>query len=341
MNTFGRNFRLTTFGESHGEALGAVIDGCPAGLSLSVEDLQKELLRRRPGQSAVVSPRQEKDRAEILSGVFEGKTLGTPIAVIVRNHDARGKDYSHLKDVFRPGHADKVWQEKYGYRDYRGGGRASGRETIGRVIGGAIAKKFLEKLTATQIIAHTESLGGIRAEKCDLQEIERNAVRCADDVAAAAMIQRIEEAIKEKDSLGGIVRIEILNPPKSLGEPVFGKIEAELARALLSIGAVRSFEIGAGREVAETKGSESNKIKDGIAGGITTGDNIAIRLAVKPTPTIGKKQNAENRTGEIVEIEAQGRHDPCLLPRIIPVAEAMCALVLADFLLAPMSSLSD
>lgn len=333
MNTFGKNFRVTTFGESHGKAIGAVIDGCPAGLDLSHEDIQKELNKRRPGQSAITTQRKEEDKVEILSGIFDGKTLGTPIATIIYNSDAKSKDYESLKDVFRPGHADEVWQKKFGIRDYRGGGRSSGRETIGRVIGGAIAKKLLLKIAKTKIIAHTKSIGGIIAEEYDEKEIDKNILRCADKKATKKMILEIEKIKKERDSLGGLVQIEIKNPPKFLGEPVFGKIEAKLAEALLSIGAVRSFEIGSGFSVAKLKGSQQNKIKEGISGGITTGDDISILISIKPTPSISLKQVAKNASGKSVNIEVQGRHDSVILPRLIPVAEAMCAMVLADFVL--------
>ncbi len=338
MNTFGKNFRVTSFGESHGTALGAVIDGCPAGLKLKLTDIQKELDRRKPGQSKITTPRKEKDQAEILSGIFEDKTLGTPIAIIVRNKDAKSKDYKKLKNIFRPGHADQIWEEKYGHRDYRGGGRSSGRETIGRVIGGAIAKKLLGK---TKIIAHTEVVGNIFAEKFNIKEIEKNPLRCADKNKAKEMMEAIKQAQKEKDSLGGIVRIEIINPPKYLGEPVFEKLQARLAEALLSIGAVRSFEFGSGLCVADMKGSEQNLEKEGISGGISTGNNISIAIAVKPTPSIAQKQQALNNKGKKVDIEIKGRHDPVIIPRLIPVAEAMCAMVLADLLLEPPSFVSQ
>jgi len=339
MNIFGKNFKVITFGESHGKALGAIVDGCPAGIKLNKKDIQKELDRRKPGQSRVTTSRKESDCAEILSGVFEDKTLGTPICVIVKNQDAIPKDYKNLKDIFRPGHADQTWQEKFGHRDYRGGGRSSGRETIGRVIAGAIAKKILALKSKIKIIGHVFAVNEITAKKFQEKEIEKNIIRCADSQVAKEMIKAVEKANLNQDSLGGLVKIEIKSMLKSLGEPVFSKIEAELAKAILSIGAVRSFEIGAGLKAAKNLGSQQNKIKEGIAGGITTGDDITITLAVKPTPTIAQKQKTINASGKKVYFQAKGRHDPIILPRLVPVAEAMCALVLVDFLLSPTSKI--
>lgn len=335
MNTFGTHFRITTFGESHGIALGVVIDGCPAGLPISAEEIAAELGRRRPGQSAVTTPRDEKDTPEILSGIFEGKTLGTPIAIVVRNEDQHSKDYGKMREIFRPGHSDEVWHEKYGLRDFRGGGRQSGRETIGRVIGGAIAKKLMTEVSGTQITASVVQIGNIVAEKYDAAEIEKNIVRCGDKIAAEKMIAEIEKARQEHDSLGALVEIRITNPPKNLGNPVFGKIEAELAKALLSIGTTRSFEYGEGMKVASRRGSEQNPFREGISGGITTGEEIRLRVALKPTPTIAQSQKMRTAKGEEVDFTVHGRHDPCIAPRFVPVAEAMVALVLADFVLAP------
>lgn len=332
MNTFGRNFKVTTFGESHGKALGAVIDGCPAGIMLSEDDIQEQLARRRPGQSHITTPRDEKDQVEIFSGVFEGKTTGTPICAMVFNRDQHSKDYSHLKEVYRPGHADQMWQEKFGHRDYRGGGRSSGRETIGRVIGGAVARRFLPDL---KIVAHTESLDQIQASDVDYSEIENNLIRCADKQKAAEMIALIEQAKESHESLGGVVRVDILNPPKYIGEPVFGKFEARLAEALMSIGATRSFEFGE----FHTRGSVQNKVNEGISGGMATGDMITIRVKVKPTPSVAQKQEAQNIYGEKIDLEIAGRHDPVILPRFIPVAEAMCYLVVADLVLSPISKI--
>lgn len=335
MNTFGTYFRLTTFGESHGKALGAVINGCPAGLSLSEEEIALELARRRPGQSDMATPRNESDTPEILSGIFEGKTIGTPIAVLVRNTDQHSKDYSALKEVFRPGHADEVWSQKYGHRDHRGGGRQSGRETLSRVIGGAIAKKLLQTVTQTEIFAHVVQLGNIHAERFEKEEIEKNPLRCADPLVAKQMEELVRKTKKEGDSLGALVEIVVENPPKLCGSPVFGKIEAELAKALLSVGTTRSFEFGEGISVAGRFGSEQNPKREGISGGITTGETIRIRVAIKPPPSIGKQQEMKRLEGGTVQTSVTGRHDPTIAPRFVPVAESMVALVLADALLAP------
>jgi chorismate synthase len=334
MNTFGKNFRLTTFGESHGVALGALIDGCPSGLSLTAADIQAELDRRKPGQSKVTTPRQEADQCEILSGVFEDKTTGAPICAIVRNMDQRSKDYSDMKDIYRPGHADETWAQKWEHRDYRGGGRQSGRETLSRVIGGAIAKKLLQQAAGTEIYAHVTQIADVKAESFDREQIEQNMVRCGDAVAAEQMITAIEEAKKNHESLGAIVEIIIKNPPKNLGQPVFGKVEAMLAQALMSIGTTRSFEYGVGKAAAGNKGSEQNREQEGISGGITTGDDIRLTVGIKPTPTIAQPQVMHTASGEDTEFTVHGRHDPCIAPRFVPVAEAMVALTLADFLLS-------
>ena len=331
MNTFGKNFRVTTFGESHGKAVGAIIDGCPAKISLVETDIQKELNRRKPGQSIVTTQRKESDKVEILSGVFEGQTTGTPIMALIYNKDQQSADYSAIKDIFRPGHADETYQNKYGIRDYRGGGRASGRETIGRVIGGAIAKKVLMQIKKDlQITAYTKQIGNSAVEKIDLNVIEQNPFRAPDLNIVDKWTEMVNIAQNNQDSLGGIVEIVIKNMLPNLGSPVFDKLEADLAKALMSIGAVKSFEIGSGFESANLKGSEMNKIEQGIYGGISNGEDIIIRVAVKPTPSIGQKQMAKNLKGQTEEIEIIGRHDPIIMPRLVPVAESMVAMVLLD-----------
>jgi chorismate synthase len=322
MNTFGRNFRMTTFGESHGRALGAIIDGCPPGIPLDETDIQPLLDRRRPGTSPLSSPRQETDRVEILSGVFEGKTTGTPIAMIVRNKDVQSADYEELREVFRPGHADFTYQEKYGTRDYRGGGRSSGRETIGRVAAGALAMKYL-------------AMHGIT--------VSGRIVSVRGKTDPAAIEAEILAAKNAGDSVGGIAEIVAKGCPVGLGDPVFGKLDALIAGAMMGIGAVKGVGIGDGFLVAERFGSENNDsmTEDGFAtnhaggilGGISSGQNIVVRIAVKPTPSIAKTQKTRNIHGTVVDISVGGRHDPCIVPRIIPVAEAMLALVLADCLL--------
>ena len=322
MNTFGRNFRITSFGESHGVAVGVVIDGCPAGIRLNEKDIQPFLDRRRPGTSPLTSPRQEKDRIEILSGIFEGVTTGTPIAMIVRNEDARPGDYDNQKEVFRPGHADFTYQEKYGIRDYRGGGRSSGRETLGRVAAGAVAQKILAKYG----IKITGTILEVHCKKTD------------DEI-----IQEILSAKEQGDSVGGIVEIIASGCPSGLGDPVFLKLDALVAGAMMGIGAVKGVEIGDGFVAAQKCGSENNdqmtadgfksNHAGGILGGISTGQDIVVRIAVKPTPSIAKVQQTRTADGEVVDIIVEGRHDPCIVPRIVPVAEAMLALVLVDCLL--------
>jgi chorismate synthase len=322
MNTFGRNFRITTFGESHGRALGAVIDGCPPGIPLDETDIQPLLDRRRPGTSPLSSPRQETDRVEILSGVFEGKTTGTPIAMIVRNRDVRSEDYEELRDVFRPGHADFTYHEKYGIRDHRGGGRSSGRETIGRVAAGALAMKYL-------------AMNGIT--------VAGRIVSVHGKTEPAAIGAEILAAKLAGDSVGGIAEIVAKGCPAGLGDPVFLKLDAAIAGAMMGIGAVKGVGIGDGFVVAGRFGSENNDAmtKDGFAtnhaggilGGISSGQDIVVRIAVKPTPSIAKTQKTRDIHGNVVDISVAGRHDPCIVPRIIPVAEAMLALVLADCLL--------
>jgi len=322
MNTFGRNFRITTFGESHGKAVGAVVDGCPAGISLEEKDIQELLDRRRPGTSPLTSPRKEADRVEILSGVFEGKTTGTPIAMLVRNENTKSEDYESLREVFRPGHADVTYQEKYGIRDHRGGGRSSGRETVGRVAAGALALKYLRD-HGIVIAGRIVSVHG----KTGPKEIE----------------QEILAAKEAGDSVGGIVEVVATGVPAGLGDPVFGKLDALIAGALMGIGAVKGVEIGDGFAVAAMFGSGNNDpmTKDGFAsnhaggilGGISSGQKIVVRIAVKPTPSIAKPQQTRDIHGNEVEIRVGGRHDPCIVPRIVPVAEAMLGLVLADCLL--------
>ncbi len=341
-NSFGTLFRVTTWGESHGKALGVVIDGCPPRIEISEEDIQKEMERRRPGQSIGSSPRKERDRIEILSGVFEGKTLGTPISIIVWNEDVDSSPYDEIKDIFRPGQADYTYQVKYGIRDHRGGGRASARETVGRVAGGAVAKKILgeEKI---EISAYTVELGGIRAEEIDYGEIGRNVLRCLDPKAAAAMERKIEETKERGDTLGGVVEILVRGCPPGLGEPVFDKLEADLAKALMSIGAVRGVEFGAGFGVARMTGSQCNDplgpegfLKNdagGVLGGISTGADLLIRVAVKPVPSIQLEQKTVNSSMRPVALQIKGRHDVSPIPRVNSVCEAMVAIVLADHLL--------
>jgi chorismate synthase len=343
-NTFGSVLKITSFGESHGAALGCVLDGVPAGIEVSAKEIQIDLDRRRPGQSKITTSRKEGDRVEILSGVFEGKTLGTPIALLIRNENQRLQDYSKIKNIFRPGHADFTWEKKFGIRDFRGGGRSSGRETVARVAAAAIAKKILVK-KKIQVLAHAESIGCVEAETFDPKNIQKNSVRCADSTAAKEMEKVILEAQKRGDSVGGIIGIVVRNVPAGLGEPVFDKTEALLSHALMSIGGVKGIEFGVGFAATKLFGSEMNdEIKSlrgkqtnragGIAGGITDGDEILIRLAVKPTASISLSQNTVDSKGKAQKIQIRGRHDPCLVPRIIPVAEAMVQLVLADLLLA-------
>jgi chorismate synthase len=322
--------------------VGVVIDGCPPKMDLSAEDIQKELDRRRPGHNKGSSPRREKDRVEILSGVFEGKTTGTPISLLVWNEDVDSSPYEELKDVFRPGQADFTYQAKYGIRDYRGGGRASARETVGRVAAGAIAKKILEK-EKIEVISYTMELGGIRAAKMDYSEIGQNRLLCPDGEAAKQMEKKIEQARLRGDSLGGIVEILVRRCPAGLGEPVFDKLEADLAKGLMSIGAVRGMEVGAGFRAARMFGSECNdplgpegfekNDAGGILGGISNGADILLRVAVKPIPSIGLEQKTVNHSRRPVSIKIQGRHDVSAIPRINPVCEAMVAIVLADHLL--------
>ena len=349
-NTFGQLFRITTFGESHGAAIGVVIDGCPSGIEIDLEQIQHELNRRKPGQSNITSARKESDEFEILSGIFEGKTLGTPIGILIRNEDQKSKDYNYLKDTYRPSHADYTYEQKYGIRDYRGGGRSSARETVARVAAGAIAKQILAS-KGIVINAFVNQVGNIKLEKhyseLNFQNIEKNIVRCPDETAAQQMIQAIEEVKKQGDTLGGTIQCVIQNTPVGLGEPVFDKLHAVLAHAMLSINAAHGFEYGSGFAGASKKGSENNdewenvdgKIRTktnhagGILGGISTGEDIYFNVAFKPIATILKQQQSINSKGEEITLQNEGRHDPCVLPRAVPIVEAMAALVLVDFLL--------
>jgi len=341
-NTFGVLFRVTTFGESHGKALGAVIDGCPPNLDLAEADIQEEVDRRRPEGHAASTSRKEEDRVEILSGVFEGKTTGTPIALLVVNRDADSGAYEDLRDVFRPGHGDYTYTKKYGIRDHRGGGRASGRETAARVAAGAIARKLLSR-EGIDVVGYTVEVGGIAIERFSRDDINGNRLRCPDPEAATRMEQRLEEARNEGDSLGGIVEVRVTGCPAGLGEPVFDKIDADLAGALMSIGTVKGVEIGDGFRAARMKGSESNDPIDpagfrsnhagGVLAGITTGQEIVIRAACKPIASIALEQQTIDAQGNPRKISVRGRHDACVIPRIIPVCEAMVCLVLADHLL--------
>ncbi|MDQ5988087.1 MAG: Chorismate synthase [Syntrophus sp. SKADARSKE-3] len=346
-NTTGVIFRVTTWGESHGPAIGAVIDGCPPLIEISEEDLQRELDRRKPGGTPSASPRMEPDRVEILSGVFEGRTTGTPISLLIRNKDARSAAYDDLKSLYRPGHGDITYDRKYGIRDYRGGGRASGRETAARVAAGAIAGKVIAR-EGILVKAMTKELGGIVAELTDFTFMENNPLRCADPLVLPAMEARLEDARRRGDSLGGIVEIRVTGCPPGLGEPVFDKIDADLAKALMGIGTVKGVEIGAGFEAARMTGVESNDViipggfrtnnAGGILAGITNGDELIIRVACKPIPSIEKLQDTIDVHGNPATISVRGRHDVCVIPRIIPVCEAMVRLVLADHLLRQRSN---
>ncbi len=347
-NTFGHMFRITTWGESHGDAVGVVVDGCPPRLPLSVEEIQRELDRRRPGQSEISTQRREGDQAQILSGVFDGLTLGTPILIGVWNEDARGRDYEHMRTKFRPSHADYTYQAKYGIRNWKGGGRASARETIGRVAGGAIARKILSTEFGTEIVGYVKQIWQLKAEvdtdTVTQAEVEANIARCPDQDMAIQMIERIKEARKDGDSLGGIVECVARSVPVGLGEPVFDKLEADLAKAMLSLPACKGFEVGSGFGGITMTGSQHNdpfyneggrirtrtNYSGGIQGGISNGENIIIRAAFKPTATIMRPQETVDEDGNPTILEGRGRHDPCVLPRAVPIVEAMMALVLAD-----------
>lgn len=338
-NTFGEVFKITTFGESHGVSVGVIVDGVTPGVEIDEAYIQKQMDRRKPGQSSVTTPRKEYDVVHIQSGVFEGKTTGTSLFVVLQNHDMRPEAYSDIQNAFRPGHADFTYLEKYGIRDHRGSGRASGRETAARVAGGAIARKLLER-RGVQVVAYTQEVGGIKCETFDENFIEQNAVRACDPNAADQMIKKIERLAEIGDSCGGIVECRIRGVMPGLGEPVFDKLDAELAKAMLSIGAVKGIEFGAGFEAANMLGSEHNDARNadgfltnhsgGILGGISTGQEIIFRISVKPTSSISVPQQTTNIHGEEQEIRTEGRHDPCICPRIVPVVEAMACLVLED-----------
>ncbi len=351
-STFGTLFRITTFGESHGGAVGVVIDGCPPRLAISSEEIQFELNRRRPGQSKITTPRREADVCEILSGVFEGQTLGTPIAILVRNQDARSQDYEEMRLKYRPSHADATYDAKYGIRNWQGGGRASARETIGRVAAGAIAKKILRQVAGVEIVAYVKRIQVLEAnvdpETVTLEQVESNIVRCPDAECAERMIDLIDSARREQNSLGGVVECAARRVPRGLGEPVFDKLEADLAKAMLSLPATKGFEIGSGFAGVLLTGREHNDefiVDDqgeirtatnrsgGVQGGISNGETIVLRAAFKPTATIGQAQTTVTKTGEPTTLAAKGRHDPCVLPRAVPMVEAMTALVLCDHLL--------
>jgi chorismate synthase len=351
-NTFGHLFRITTYGESHGGGVGVIIDGCPPRVAITEAEIQFELDRRRPGQSKITTPRKETDTCEILSGVFEGKTLGTPISILVRNQDARSQDYDEMVTTYRPSHADATYDAKYGIRNWQGGGRSSARETIGRVAAGAIAKKILHLFNHVEVIGYVKRIQDIEAtvdsQTVTLAQVESNIVRCPDPSCADRMIERIEEIGREGDSIGGVVECVVRNVPKGLGVPVFDRLEADIAKGVMSLPATKGFEIGSGFAGTLLKGSEHNdefytdehgeirtrtNRSGGTQGGISNGENIIIRVAFKPTATIRKAQNTVTQSGEETTLAAKGRHDPCVLPRAVPMVEAMVALVLCDHLL--------
>ena len=351
-STFGHLFRITTFGESHGGGVGVIIDGCPPQLEISAEEIQFELDRRRPGQSKITTPRKESDTCEILSGVFEGKTLGTPIAILVRNKNTRPEDYDEMAQKYRPSHADATYDAKYGIRNWQGGGRSSARETIGRVAAGAIAKKILHQVAGVEVIAYVKRIkdleGVVDTNTVTLADVESNIVRCPDGEIANTMISLIEQTGRDGNSIGGVVECVVRNVPKGLGEPVFDKLEADLAKAVMSLPASKGFEIGSGFEGTLLTGFEHNdefyidehgeirtvtNRSGGIQGGISNGENIIIRVAFKPTATIRKEQKTVTKEGEETVLVGKGRHDPCVLPRAVPMVDAMVALVLCDHLL--------
>ncbi len=344
-NSFGKIFKLTTFGESHGAAIGGVIDGCPAGISIDFEAIAAEMQRRKPGQSAIVTQRKEEDEIQFLSGIFEGRTTGTPIGFIIKNTDQKSKDYGHIKDIYRPSHADYTYEKKYGIRDHRGGGRSSARETACRVVAGAIAKQLLQEI---RITAYVSSVGEMELKKSyseiDFSEIEKNPVRCPDAEMASKMEEYIKQIRKEGDTIGGVVSCVIQNVPLGLGEPVFDKLHAVLGKAMLSINAVKGFEYGSGFAGTAMKGSEHNdafntdgstktNYSGGIQGGISNGEDIYFKVAFKPVATIMQKQDTIDNEGNQAIAEGKGRHDPCVVPRAVPIVEAMAALVIADFYL--------
>mgnify|MGYP000194575636 CR=1 FL=1 len=357
MNTFGHIFRLTSFGESHGKGIGGIIDGCPAGLELDIEKIQEDLARRKPGQSKITTQRKEPDQVEFISGVFEGKTQGTPIAFAIWNKDQHSKDYNNLKDVFRPSHADYTYIQKYGTRDHRGGGRSSARETIARVVAGAIAKQILAK-AGVSVQAFVSRVGEVELKKSytelDLSKTENNIVRCPDEATAKKMISRIEAASKDRDTVGGVITGVAKGIPAGWGEPVFNKLHADLGFAMLGINAVKGFEYGSGFNGTKLSGSQHNdvfiKTKDGvrtktnnsggIQGGISNGEDIYFNVAFKPIATLLKEQNTVDVNSNEIKINPKGRHDPCVLPRAVPIVEAMAALVLVDhYLLSKLNSI--
>jgi len=359
-SNFGHLFRISTFGESHGGGVGVVIDGCPPQIEISVDEIQFELDRRRPGQSKITTPRNEADRCEILSGLFEGKTLGTPIAILVRNQDQRSQDYDEMAVKYRPSHADATYDAKYGIRNWQGGGRSSARETIGRVAAGAIAKKILHDLAGVEIIAYVKRIkdleGVVDPNTVTLEEVESNIVRCPDSECAEQMVDLIESVRNQGDSIGGVVECVARRVPRGLGDPVFDKLEADLAKAVMSLPATKGFEIGSGFAGTVMTGSEHNdefytdengeirtvtNRSGGVQGGISNGENILIRVAFKPTATIRKEQRTVTNDGEEVTLAAKGRHDPCVLPRAVPMVEAMVALVLCDHLLRQRGQCGD
>lgn len=354
MNTYGTLFRITTFGESHGHSIGVVIDGCPAGLAIDEAFIQSELDRRKPGQSKITTQRKEEDVFKLLSGVFEGKSTGAPIAIVIENSDQRSKDYSHLENTFRPSHADYTYEAKYGFRDHRGGGRSSARETAARVAAGAVAKLFLKKYSV-EISAFVSQVGELKTPhytQLDLSKTENNIVRCPDPVMAEKMIATIDKVRLSRDTIGGVVTCVIKNTPVGLGEPVFDKLHAELGKAMLSINAVKGFEYGSGFEGVKLFGSQHNdefyneggKIKTrtnhsgGIQGGISNGEDIYFNVAFKPVATIMQDQQSVDKEGNETTVSGKGRHDPCVVPRAVPIVEAMAAVVLADFTLRSTTS---
>jgi len=351
MNSYGKLFKITTFGESHGTAVGVVIDGFPAGISTDVDFIQAELDRRRPGQSKITTQRQEGDKVQVLAGIFEGKSQGMPITMVVFNEDQRSKDYSHIADKFRPSHADYTYQAKYGTRDYRGGGRSSARETLARVAAGAVAKQFLASI-GIKATAYVSQVGNIQLDtdytKFDFAQIEQNIVRCPVAETAEEMINLIDETRKNRDTIGGVVTCVVQGVPVGLGEPAFDKLHAELGKAMLSINAVKGFEYGSGFEGVKMYGSQHNdlfysdetgKVKTktnysgGIQGGISNGEDIYFRVAFKPVATIMQDQESINEAGESITVSGKGRHDPCVVPRAVPIVEAMAAIVILDFYL--------
>lgn len=348
-SSFGNLFRITTFGESHGGSVGVVVDGCPPGLAISESEIQIDLDRRKPGQSDITTPRKEQDKIHILSGVSEGYTTGTPILLIAHNKDVRSEDYENLKDLYRPGHADFTFSKKFGIRDWKGSGRASARETLARVAAGSIAKKYLKEKLGIEFLSYVEQVGDVKTDidfnTVTMQDIEANIVRCPDPKAAKAMIKLIEEVRDDNDSIGGVIRAVIKGLPVGLGEPVFDKLPADLGKAMLSINAVKGFEIGSGFGGVGLRGSqhndefysdESGKVRTktnfagGTLGGISNGESIYFRVAIKPVSTISKEQTTVNKDGESVQLKAEGRHDPCVLPRAVPIVDAMAAIVIMD-----------